>query len=154
MKQGFVRGRRFLLVATLAMCAGAMAISACDDNNDNGTEGLSGGAITVTAAPSDLTLEQGTSGTVDVTIGRSGEFEGPVVLKTGTVAAGIQVGLSPVEIDPGVTTSTATFTIDPTALPGTYPVTIAGTASNVKTGQATITVVVTPTTQPPPAAAR
>jgi len=91
MKQGFVRGRRFLLVATLAMCAGAMAISACDDNNDNGTEGLSGGAITVTAAPTDLTLEQGTSGTVDVTIGRSGEFEGPVVLKTGTVAAGIHV---------------------------------------------------------------
>ena len=153
MTNAFVGGRRFLLVATLAMCAGAMAISACDDNS-NGTEGLSGGAITVALTPTDLTLAQGTSGTAEVTIGRSGEFTGPVTLKTGTQPDGIALGLNPGEVDEGVTTSIATVTVDATVVPGTYHITVAGTASNISTGQATMTIVVTPGEAPPPAAAR
>jgi hypothetical protein len=152
MTNAFVGGRRFLLVATLAMCAGAMAISACDDNSSNGTEGLSGGAITVTAAPTDLTVAQGASGSVEVTIGRSGEFTGPVTLKTGTPPTGIAVALTPSKVDEGVTTSTADVTVDPAAIPGTYHITIAGTASLVSTGQVTINVTVIPGEAPAPAA--
>ena len=154
MTNPFVRGRRFLLVATLAMCAGAMTISACSDDS-NGTEGLSGGAITLTANPTDVTVEQGGgTATIDVTIGRSGEFAGPVTLKTGHIPDGIEVGLSDAQVDEGVTNATATITATDAALPGTYQVTIAGTASNVRTGQSTITIVVTPAPEPPPAAAR
>ena len=153
MTNAFVGGRRFLLVTALAMCAGAVAISACDDNS-TGTEGLSGGAITVALTPTALTLAQGTSGTAEVTIGRSGEFTGPIKLKTGTQPEGVALGLSPTVIDEGVTTSTARVTIDPAALPGTYHITVAGTASNISTGQATMTIVVTPGEAPPPAAAR
>jgi hypothetical protein len=127
-----------------------MAISACSDNS-NGTEGLGGGgAITVAASPTDVTVEQGASTNIDLTIGRSGEFAGPVTLKTGRIPDGIEVGLTPVEVDPGVTTATATVTATDAALPGRYQFTIAGTASNISTGQSTITVVVTPAPEPPP----
>ena len=153
MTNPFVRGRRFLLVATLATCAGAMTISACDDDPSI-TEGLSGGAITVAVSPADLTVAQGSSGTAEVTIGRSGEFTGPITLKTGTQPEGVALGLTPTVIDEGVTASVARITIDATALPGTYAITIAGTASNVSTGQATLTIVVTPGEAPPPAEAR
>lgn len=153
MIRSFVRRRRFLLVAALATCAGALAVSACSDDS-NGSEGLSGGAITVTASPTSVTLAQGTSADVAVTIARSGEFAGPVTLKTGRLPDGILVGLTPVEIDAGVTTATATVTAAADALLGTYQFTVAGTASNVSTGQSTITVVVTPGAEPPPAAAR
>ena len=149
----FVRSRRFLLVAPLATCAGAMTISACDDD-PNPTEGLSGGAITVAVTPTDLTVAQGSSGTAEVTIGRSGEFAGPIVLKTGTQPEGVALGLTPTVIDEGVTTSVARVTVDAAAIPGTYHITVAGTASNVSTGQATMTIVVTPGEAPPPAAAR
>lgn len=152
MTNAFVGGRRFLLVATLALCAGAMTISACDDSSSNNTEGLSGGAITVTAAPSGLTLAQGTSGTVEVTIGRSGEFTGPVTLKTGTAPEGIALELTPSEVDEGVTTSIASISVDAATIPGTYHITIAGTASLVSTGQVTIDVIVTPGEAPAPAA--
>jgi hypothetical protein len=150
MTKSFVRGRRFLLVATLATCAGAMAISACSDNS-NGTEGLGGGgAITIAAAPTEVTVVQGGSSTVDLTIGRSGEFAGPVALKTGKLPDGLTVTLSPKEVDAASTTATATVAAGTDIFPGTYQFTVAGTASNVSTGQSTISVVVTAAPEPPP----
>jgi hypothetical protein len=149
----FQKRRRLLILATLAVCTGALTISACSDSND-GSEGLgAGGGITIALSPTELTLPAGTSGTVEVTVGRTGAFTGAVTLKTGGEPEGVSVGLSPVVVDAGATSSTATITVGDATLPGTYHVGIAGTASLISTGQAGITLVVTPG-EAPPAGAR
>ena len=147
----FQKRRRVLFLATLAVCAGAATISACND--DSSIEGLeSGGGITIALAPAELTVQAGTSGDVQVTVGRTGAFTGAVALKSGGEPDGVAVSLSPGVVDAGETSATATISVDAATTPGTYLVTVAGTASLISTGQARVTLIVTPGA--PPEAAR
>lgn len=99
--------------------------------------------FSLTAAPNAVTVQQGTSGTSTITIGRT-NFTGNVTLSldsppagvTGTFAPGTTAG----------TTSTFTVNVGGNVTPGNYILTVRGTASGIadKTVQITVTVTAAP----------
>jgi hypothetical protein len=142
-----IRGRRVLLAAALAASAGAVTLSACSD--DDGNDGLGQQAITVTVSPSDLTLAAGSAAPIEVTIARPVSFGGPVTVGAGGAPSGVNVAMNPDVIATGTTTAPGTLSVGPGVAPGTYPITISASGSNVGTGSATVTLVVTGASEAP-----
>jgi uncharacterized protein (DUF2141 family) len=99
------------------------------------------GDFSLTASPQALSVQQGESDTVSVTVVPQQGFNAAVALSAQAPAGGVTVQFNPETITPG-TNSTATITVAETVAPGSYPITISGTAGN-QTRTTTVTLTVT-----------
>ncbi len=127
-------------VRTAALVALAVAsLQGCDD--DPGVSPFVP-SIAVVLDANAITLEQGETGTVDVTVARGGGFVGAVTLAVTEMPDEVAAALNPLSLS-GSGTSTLTLTADPAAAPGTYEVIITGTGSGVSSRSATLSVTIT-----------
>ncbi len=84
--------------------------------------------FTLSASPSSLTVQQGTSGHSTITVTPSGGFTGSVTLSNSALPSGVTATISP---NPTTSTSTITFTATSTATTGTSTITITGTSGTL-----------------------
>ena len=84
--------------------------------------------FTLTAAPTAVTITQGTSGTSTVTIIPQGGFTGSVNLSASNLPNGVKATFSP---NPANSASTITLTASATAAPGTVTLTITGKSGSL-----------------------
>ena len=133
-----VRHRRILLVATLAVAAGVLSISACSSEGppDPGT-------LTVVITPATINVAEGGTGNATLAISRGGAFTGPVTLSQSGAPTGVTLSFSPGLIAAGSTASTLTVAVDAAVAPGNKIITISAAGDNVTTARATLTLVVT-----------
>src|ERR1041385_8436410 len=85
--------------------------------------------FTLSASPSSLTVQQGTSGHSTITVTPSGGFTGSVTLSNSALPSGVTATISP---NPATSTSTITFTASSTATTGTSTITITGTSGTLR----------------------
>ena len=139
MRLGMLAGTRIMSALVVAT-----TIAACSSGDDNGTEPTP--AIEIALSANTLTLTQGTSGTVNVTLTRAIGFTGPVTLAVEGLPAGVTAVAAPTPIPSGSTTSVITVTAAATATPGTANLTVraSGTGVTDKTGTIALTVNVAP----------
>ena len=99
--------------------------------------------FTIAAAPSALSVVQGTSSTSTISTSISGSFNSAISLSASGLPAGASASFSPISIAaPGSGSSTATIITSATTPAGTYPVTITGSGGGT-THTASITLTVT-----------
>jgi hypothetical protein len=84
--------------------------------------------FSLSASPSSLTVQQGTSGHSTITVTPSGGFTGSVTLSNSALPSGVTATISP---NPTTSTSTITFTASSTATTGTSTITITGTSGSL-----------------------
>jgi hypothetical protein len=84
--------------------------------------------FTLSASPTSLTVQQGTSGHSTITVTPSGGFTGSVTLSNSALPGGVTATISP---NPTTSTSTITFTATSTATTGTSTITITGTSGTL-----------------------
>jgi hypothetical protein len=89
-------------------------------------------------------VQQGTSGTANVTVTRINGFAAPVALTT-NAPSGLTVSANPASVTG--TTSTLTISAGPSLAVGNYPVTITATGTGVTQQTVTLPVLVTPASQ-------
>lgn len=120
--------------------AAALAVAACSGGSDSSGPAPS---IQVTASPTALTVQQGQSGTVAVSLTRGGGFSAAVNVSVDGLPAGVTVGVTPTQLTGAVTTATVTVTVAASVAPGTYTATIHASAAGVGEATATYTLTVT-----------
>ena len=96
------------------------------------------GSFTISAAPTGLTVPQGSSGTSTITVALEGGFNGTVNLSASGLPNGVTASFNPSST---TTTSSLTLTASATAATGTLPVTITGSSLGL-TSTATINLTV------------
>jgi len=112
--------------------------------------------FSITASPTSLTIQQGSSNTLVITITSIGGFNQPVQLEPPEVPGSPLATLSPEQVTPppdGSATSTLTISVATTAPPGSYTLTVTGT-SGALTYRVNIFLKITapPTENQPPVA--
>jgi len=100
-----------------------------------------GPSFTLSANPSSLSVQQGSSGTSTITVNPLNGFTGSVTLSASGQPSGVTVGFSP---NPTTTTSTATFTVGSGVATGTYTITIGGVSGSL-TASTNVSLTVTAT---------
>jgi len=101
------------------------------------------GSISLTASPSALTLLQGASGTVTVTLVRGGGFVDPVNVAVSGLPAGVTLSVTPVQLTGATTQATVTVNVANTVPAGTYTATVTATATGIGSATASYTLTVT-----------
>ena len=106
-------------------------------------------SLTISAAPSALSLAQGAQGTSVITATGGGGFNSAVSLSATGVPTGTSVGFNPSTIPaPGSGTSAMSIQVGSTTNLGTYPITITATGGGLTaTATLTLTVTTSPTWQ-------
>jgi len=108
--------------------------------------------FSITASPTSLTIQQGSSDTSVITITSINGFNQPVQLTVYRAPSGVTTTLNPEQVTPppdGSTTSTLTVSVSTTATPGSYTLTVVGTNGTI-THSVDITLEITaPLNQPP-----
>jgi regulation of enolase protein 1 (concanavalin A-like superfamily) len=104
------------------------------------------GSFTISAAPTGLTVPQGSSGTSTVTIALQGGFNGTISLSASGLPNGVTASFNPGST---TTTSSLTLTASPTAATGTVAVTVTGSSLGL-TSTTTINLTVTQVILPLP----
>ena len=137
MRVGMLEARR-LMSAVVA----ALAVAACSGGDDNGTEPTP--TIDLALASATLSIVQGTSGTVNVTVTRGGGFAGAVTVDVDGEPTGVTV--TPATIASGSTTGTLTIAAAGTAAPATTALTVRATGTGVtdKTAALSLTITAAP----------
>lgn len=128
--------------ATIAMLAGALA--SCNGDDDGGTTGPTG-SIQLAVSPASLSVQQGTSGTVTVTLTRGGGFSGTVAVAFEGLPAGLTATSVPATLSGTTTSATVTVTASASVTPATYTATVRATATGVGDATTTFAVEVTAT---------
>lgn len=108
------------------------------------------GSISLTASPSALTVQQGGTGTVTVTLVRGGGFADPVNVSVTGLPSGVTLSVLPAQLTGQTTQAVVTVNVASTVPAGTYTATVSGTATGV--GTATVTYTLTVTASPGPTA--
>ncbi len=99
--------------------------------------------FTISAAPSSISIVQGSTGNVTVTTAVSGGFNSAIALSATGQPTGVTVAFSPASIAaPGSGSSTMTITVASTAATGTSTITVTGTGGAI-THTTTVTLTVT-----------
>lgn len=124
------------LAAAIALLA---AIGCGGDDNGNGPSG----SITLSASPAALTVEQGGTGTVTVTLVRGGGFADPVNVTVTGLPAGVTLSVTPQQLTGNTNQATVTVNVANTVPAGTYTATVTGTATGIGSTTATYTLTVT-----------
>ena len=115
-------------------------VAACSGGDDNGTEPTP--TIGIALSANTLTLAQGNSGTVNVTLTRAGGFTGPVTIAVEGAPTGVTPTAAPTPIPTGSTGSVITINVAATVTPGNYNLTVRGSGTGVtdQTGTIALTV--------------
>jgi alpha-tubulin suppressor-like RCC1 family protein len=135
-------GRRSLVRAARSFAQGgaiavaSLALAGCDNERAEP-------AVAVTVAPTALSVGQGLSSDVAVTIARSGGLNGPVQLAVTGVPAGVTVDVSPAQVPEAGTTGTIRVTAGAGAAPGQYTVVVRATAASATPREAPLALTVT-----------
>jgi len=106
--------------------------------------------FSISASPTSLTIQQGSSGSSTITVTSINGFNQPVQLSVSGAPSGVTATLSPSQVTPpagGTATSTLTVSVATTATPGSYTLTVTGT-SGALAHSTYITLEIT--TAPPP----
>ena len=117
------------------------AIGCGGDDDGNGPTG----SISLTASPSTLTLAQGASGTVTVTLVRGGGFADPVNVAVTGLPSGVTLSVTPAQLTGTTTQATVTVNVGSTVPAGTYTATVTATATGIGSATANYTLTVTAT---------
>lgn len=125
----------------LAAIVLAAASAACGGGGDGGNGPAP--SIQVAANPTSLTIEQGSSNTVNLTLVRGGGFSGSVTATVTGLPPEITVTVSPSTLTGTTSAAVVTVAVGATTAPGSYTATITGTASGVGSAAATFGVTVT-----------
>lgn len=133
-----------------AAAAGVMAlavVAACG-GGDGGNGGPTGntGTITVAVNAATLSVPQGGTGTLDLTLTRGGGFSGAVSLAISGLPAGVTTTVTPTPLTGATTTAAVAVSVANTVAPGTYTATVRGAATGI--GEATTTYTLTVTAAP------
>jgi len=104
------------------------------------------GSIQLTASPSALTLQQGGTGTVTVTLVRGGGFADPVNVTVTGLPSGVTLSVTPAQLTGTTTQAVVTVNVASTVPAGTYTATVTGTATGI--GSTTVTYSLTVTATP------
>lgn len=125
---------RFLLLTLPAV----FSLSACSDDPV-----AVPGTITVSAAPTTVSVPVEGNGSVDVTVARVG-FAGPISLALTGLPAGVTGSWSANPVAAGATSATLTLTAGATAAVGTAPLTVRASGSGVTDATTSVSLAVTP----------
>lgn len=116
-----------------------LAAVGCGDDDGSGPVG----SISISASPTALTVPQGASGTVAVTLTRGGGFSAPVNVTVEGLPSGVTYTVTPTQLTGTTTSATVTVNVASTVAAGTYPATLRATATGVGAATATYTLTVT-----------
>ena len=125
---------RFLLLTMSAV----FSLSACADDPV-----AVPGTVTVSAAPTTVSVPVEGNGSVDVTVARVG-FSGPISLALTGLPAGVTGSWSANPVAAGATSATLTLTAGATAAVGTAPLTVRASGSGVTDATTSLSLAVTP----------
>jgi len=117
-------------------------VPACGGDGDNEPTGNSG-SIQVAVNPATLSIEQGTSGSVTLSLTRGGGFTGAVSLAVSGLPTGITATVSPAQLSASETSASVTATAAAAVAPNTYTATVTATAQGVSQATATYQLTVT-----------
>ena len=126
---------------TLGTILAAMVVGCGDGENGNGPAQ----SIALTATPSSLTLEQGTSGTVTVNLVRGGGFDGAVTVTVTGLPTGVTLSVVPSPLTGTTTSATVTVNVGASVPAGVYTATVNASAAGIGSATATYTLTVTAT---------
>jgi hypothetical protein len=133
------------LVETTRLMAAALVaatVVACGDGY-GGPPGPTP-TIDIGASRTALSVVQGSSGAVEVTLTRGGGFADAVSIAVTGAPAGVTATPAPGSIAPGSTSSTITIAVAATATPGTSTLTVQATGPGVTQKTVPLTLTVTP----------
>lgn len=102
------------------------------------------GGFTMAVSPTALSVEQRLAGSATLTLTRIAPFTGPVSLSAEGAPVGVSATFAPATLAAGTTTSTLTVSVGAAVPPGSYPITIRGSATGLPVATATLTLTVTP----------
>lgn len=122
--------------AQLAAGLFASFLAAC-----GGDSGTAPGTISVVVSAPSLTVIQGASGTVTVTITRT-NLDGAVTVSAEGMPAGVTATVSPSTLSGTATTASVAVAVAASTTPGSYPITIRASASGVGAQSTTYTLTV------------
>ncbi len=132
MRDGKLRGPRSI-VALVA----AMAVAAC--TSDDGTEPMPAIAIALSTAA--VSVAQGGTNTVNLSLSRAGGFAGDVSIAVEGVWSGILTVVGPPSLDPSVSSALITIRVGSIA-PGVDSVTVRATGTGVTPATAPLVITV------------
>lgn len=101
-------------------------------------------SLLISASPGSLTLAQGSSGAVTLTLVRGGGFAEAVTATVTGLPAGITATVNPSPIPASTTSAVVTVNVGAAVAPATYTATVTASATGVGSATATYQVVVTP----------
>jgi len=104
-------------------------------------------SITLAAGSSAVSVIQGTTATVPLTITRAGGFAGAVNLTAAGLPTGVTAAFAPASLGAGITTSTLTLTVAANAPVGTSPIVVTAAGTGVTAQTATVALTITAATQ-------
>lgn len=119
--------RNVTAAALIAIAVGCSSSSGADANNDDN------GGITVTSSLGStptLSVAIGTSGSIPITITRTGGYSGAVTFSASGLPTGVTVPAQTVGVEPTVNIA---FQVSGNATPGTYPVTVSASGPGIVT---------------------
>ena len=117
----------------------ALAIVSCGHGDSGGPSGTFS-----VAAPTTLTVQAGSSATVQVAVTRTGGFSGTVTLDLTAHPEALTHSFAPAVVPGASSTATLTVTVDATVAPGTYTIKLSGKASGLSEQAVLIVLTVTP----------
>jgi hypothetical protein len=110
-----------------------------------GGDGPTGGAasIQITVNPATLSVQQGSSNSVTVTITRGGGYNGTVTLAVAGLPAGVTATTTPAQLSGTTISATIAVNVAATVAANTYTATVTGTGQGLGTVSATYQLIVT-----------
>ena len=125
-----------------------LAVSACGGGGGSNDPGGTGPtpSIQVAVTPGTLSVQQGASGTVTVTVSRGGGFAGAVSLTVDGLPTGVTASAAQSPLTAGTTSAVVTVAVAAAVAPNAYVATIHATATGV--GEATTTYALTVSAPP------
>jgi alpha-tubulin suppressor-like RCC1 family protein len=129
--------------ALLAAFLVPLALLSCSDDDDP-TAPLAEPAVSVALGSSSVTVVQGRTDTVPVTITRTGGFGGTVALSLVGAPTGLTGTFDPASLPAGASTSILTVAATGSLAPGVHGVTVRATGDGISNATAALELTVTP----------
>lgn len=127
------------IFSRLAAVTALVSLTACSGGKSpTGTPPTSNGGLSVGAASPTLSVPQGTTGAVALTVGRTGAFAGAVTLTAEGLPAGVTATFTPSSVAGGSTTSNLELAAGSSVAVGSSPITIRARGTGVSDATTTI----------------
>ena len=134
---------RFAMLETtrfMTALAAAAALAACSGGDDGGTNPTP--AIAIALSGNTISVTQGSTGNVTVSLTRSGGFTGDVSLTVEGLPSGVTYTATPASLGSSVSSSVITISAGGTATPATTSLTVRATGTGVTAQTATLALTV------------